>query len=365
MKKIVLCGGHLSPALALIRQLQKEKDLEIIFFGRKFATEGSFNTSAEFKEVRNLNIKFINITAGRLSRRLTLNALKSYIKIPFGFIQSLYYLLIFRPKLIVSFGGYLSLPVVFCGWLLGIDSICHEQPAIPGLANKINSLFAAKIFVSWPESVKYFPENKTKVTGNLTREEIFSSQSQNRQIDSFVKNNPGYILVTGGNQGSHFINNLIFKKAQKINHPIFHILGTANYKNDHQKSNDIKNKKYFSCDFVKTADIGAVFKSARFIIGRSGANTVWEAAVLGIPAFFIPLPHAASGEQFENAKILQKAGSAIILNQTELSAKIFLKALESFDQNLKSYQNKADEFKKSLPKNASLTLKSEILTFLK
>ncbi len=161
MKKIVICGGHLSPALALIGQLQKEKDLEIIFFGRKFATEGSANTSAEFKEINSQNLKFVNITAGRLSRKLTIPALISYLKIPLGFIQSFFNLLILRPKLIVSFGGYISPPVVFCGWLLGIDSICHEQPVVPGLANKINSLFVRKIFVSWPDTAKYFPENKT------------------------------------------------------------------------------------------------------------------------------------------------------------------------------------------------------------
>lgn len=362
MKKIVICGGHLSPALALIGLLQKEKDLDLIFFGRKFATEGSVNTSSEFKEVNSLNLKFVNITAGRFSRKLTFLALKSLLKIPLGFVQSFYYLLLIRPKLIVSFGGYLSLPVVFCGWLLGIDSICHEQPVVPGLANRINSLFAVKIFVSWQESAKYFPKNKTKVIGNMTREEIFKTVSQNSKINSFVKNHPGYILVSGGNQGSHFINNLIFTSAKKLNYPIFHILGTANYKNDHQRSKIIKSKNYFSANYVVSADIGIVFNNARFIVGRSGANTVWEAAVLAKPAVFIPLPHAASGEQRKNAGVLQNAGSAIILNQAELTPKSFIKALESFNKNLKTYQIKADVFKLTLPPKAAQTLKSEILS---
>ena len=361
MKKIVICGGHLSPALALIGQLQKEKDLEIIFFGRKFATEGSANTSAEFKEINSQNLKFVNITAGRLSRKLTIPALISYLKIPLGFIESFFNLLILRPKLIVSFGGYISPPVVFCGWLLGIDSICHEQPVVPGLANKINSLFVRKIFVSWPDTAKYFPENKTKLIGNLTREEIFRTASKNRKIVSFVKNNPGYILISGGNQGSHFINQIIFKNTKKLNHPIFHILGTANYKNDHQNAKRLKSKNYFSCDFVDSSDIGIVFNNAKFIIGRSGANTVWETAVLGKPAVFIPLPHSASDEQFANAKVLQNAGSAVILEQKNLSDKNFLKTIRDFNQNLDSHQKKADEFKKTLPQKASLVLKSEIL----
>lgn len=362
MKKIVVCGGHLSPALALIAQLQKEKELELIFFGRKFATEGSHNTSAEFKEVSSLNIRFVNITAGRLSRKLTTSALISYTKIPLGFIQSFYYLITLRPKLIISFGGYLSFPVVFCGWLLGISSICHEQPVKPGLANRLNSLFSKKIYVTWQNSAKYFPKEKTEVVGNLTRPEIFKTSCENPRITSFISKNPNFILVSGGNQGSHFINNLIFKNAKFLkDFSIFHILGTANYGNDHQKAKSIKSSRYFSCDFVTSKDIGAVLNNSAFLITRSGANTVWELAALGIPAIFIPLPHAASGEQLANAKVLENAGSAVVVNQKEVEPKTFLKTVESFSNNLSAYKRQADTLKKTLPLNASLKIKSEIL----
>lgn len=365
MKKIVICGGHLTPALALINELEKEKDLEVIFFGIKYATEGSKNTSAEFKEIEYLNIKFINIKAGRLSRKITWHALTSYAKIPLGFLTSLYYLLKFRPKLIVSFGGYLSLPVVFCGWLLGIDSICHEQPVIPGLASKVNSLFAKKIFVTWENSAKYFPKEKTEVLGNLTREEIFKNKPQDPKISSFISKNSNYILVTGGNQGSHFINNLIFKNIKKLNKfSIFHILGTANYRGDHQKAQNIKSKNYFACDFVTSIDIGAVLNNASLSITRSGANTVWELAALGKPAIFIPLPHAASQEQLANAKVLEDAGSSIIINQKDIDPSSFPKKVEKFARNLKTYEKNADNFKKHLPLKASYKIKSEILKTL-
>lgn len=363
MKKIVICGGHLSPALALITQLQKEKELDLIFFGRKYATEGSSNASAEFKEVSSLNVKFVNITAGRLSRKQTINALFSYAKIPLGFAQSLFYLIILRPKLIVSFGGYLSFPVIFCGWLLGISSICHEQPVKPGLANRLNSLFAKKIFVSWENSAKFFPQEKTEVIGNLTRPEIFNTYCQNPKIVSFISKNPNYILVSGGNQGSHFINNLIFKNAKLLkNFSIFHILGTANYQNDHQKAQSIKSSRYFSCDFVTSKDIGAVFKGASFLISRSGANTVWELAVLGIPAIFTPLPHAASQEQLANAQILENAGSSIIVNQKDINSSNFSKKVETFNRNLNSYKENADSFKKALPLKAAEKIKTYILS---
>lgn len=361
MKKIVICGGHLTPALALISELKREKNLDLLFFGRKYATEGSKNTSAEFKEVESQNLKFINIKAGRLSRKITIHALVSYAKIPVGFFMSFYYLLRYRPKLIVAFGGYLSLPVVFCGWLLGIDSICHEQAVVPGLANKMNSLFAKKIFITWQNSAMYFPKEKTEFVGNLTRKEIFQTKPQDIQILSFISKNPNYILITGGNQGSHFINNLIFKNAKFLkDFSILHILGTADYGNDHQKAKSIKSSRYFSCDFVTSRDIGAVLNGAAFLITRSGANTVWELAILGKPAILIPLPHAASQEQLANAKILENAGSAIVASQKEINSSSFFKTVEEFTGNLNTYKKQAERFKKSLTTDAALKVKSEI-----
>lgn len=365
MKKIVICGGHLTPSLALIEKLKDEKDIELIFFGRKYATEGSKNVSSEYREVNSLNIKFVSLTAGRLSRNLTLHGLISYLKIPLGFIQSFFYLLLFRPKLIISFGGYISLPVIFCGWLLGIDSISHEQASIPGLANKINSLFSKKMYLTWPQSQKYFPKGKIEVTGNLIRPDIFKKAADNPQINSFIKKNPNYILVTGGNQGSHFLNNLIFKNPALLKKfSVFHILGTANYKNDHANAQKIKNPKYYSCEFVTSGDIGSVFNNALFVISRSGANTVWELTSTAKPAILIPLPHSASGEQQSNARIFEEAGSGIVINQEDADWKNFQETVENFEADIKSYQKNADRFSKTIPANASEIIKKTSLSLV-
>lgn len=365
MKKIVICGGHLTPSLALIEKLKDEKDIELIFFGRKYATEGSKNISGEYREVNLLNIKFINITAGRLSRKLTLRAFISYLKIPLGFIQSLFYLLLYRPRLIISFGGYISLPVIFCGWLLGIDSISHEQASIPGLANKINYLFVKKMYLTWPQSKKYFPKGKIEVIGNLTRPDIFKKKAYNPQINSFIKKNPNYILITGGNQGSHFLNNLIFKNPGLLKKfSVFHILGTADFKHDHANAQKIKNQNYYSCQFVTSGDIGSVFNNALFAICRSGANTIWELVITAKPAILIPLPQSASGEQQSNARILEEAGSGIVINQEDADWKNFLEIVENFESEIKNYQKKAEIFAKTIPAKASQAVKKAILSLV-
>src|SRR3989304_6333470 len=74
------------------------------------------------------------------------------LRLPLGFVHALYLLLKLRPAGIVSFGGYLAVPTVICGWLLGIPSITHEQTIVAGYANKILSHFVKKIALTWPQS---------------------------------------------------------------------------------------------------------------------------------------------------------------------------------------------------------------------
>ena len=216
MKKIVISGGHLSPALSLIDKLNGQKDLEIIYFGRKLSTEGTKNYSAEYLVIKEKGIKFIAITAGRLQRKFTRYTFYSLLKFPIGFLQTFFHLLTIRPALIVSFGGYLSTPVVFCGWLLGIGSVTHEQAVIPGLATKINSLFVKRIFLSWQESKKYFPDSKSEVIGNLVRGSIYKTKAKSKIISNFLIKSKNLIYITGGNQGSHIINKVILGALNKL-----------------------------------------------------------------------------------------------------------------------------------------------------
>lgn len=364
MKKIIICGGHLTPAISLIEELEKEKDISIRFIGRKYATEGSKKLSQEYKIVSKKRIKFYQISAGRLQRKFTKFTIPSLLKIPIGFLQSFIYLLITRPNIVVSFGGYVSCPVVISAWLLGIKSITHEQSIVPGIANKINSLFVDKIFLSWPESASYFNKNKTKVIGNLIRKDIFNAKSVNKKIGGFLDQSKKLIYITGGNQGSHFINTFIFHSINIFSdYNLIHQLGATNYQGDLEKSNNLKLKNYLPIDFVDADSIGAVLEKAEFVISRSGANTVWELAALAKPSILIPLPIAAGNEQFYNAKILESAGSAIIIEEKNVNSIKVNEAIKNFEKNLTLYKNAAIKFQKTIPKDASIKLKQEVLMY--
>lgn len=352
MKKIVITGGHLTPALALIEKLEKEKDYQIYFFGRKFALEGAKNLSAEYRQIVKKNIKFTNITTGRIQRKFTSHTIPSLLKIPLGFISSFLNLLLVRPNIILSFGGYLSTPVIFSGWLLGIDSITHEQALVAGLANKINSIFAKKIFVVWPQTIKFFPKEKTEVIGNLTRSAIFKKQAKDAKIQKFL-NRPGkLIFITGGSLGSHFLNQKIFKLLPILDkYLVIHQVGTTNYRGDLDNARKIKRANYLGVDYLDADNIGAVLNRVDLTIARSGANTVWDLATLAKISILVPLPISASGEQQENAKILESAGTATILDQDQCTQDKLATVINYVFKHYSTFQKNAKNFAKTLPRD--------------
>ncbi|MEX2028337.1 MAG: UDP-N-acetylglucosamine--N-acetylmuramyl-(pentapeptide) pyrophosphoryl-undecaprenol N-acetylglucosamine transferase [Candidatus Curtissbacteria bacterium] len=353
MKKIVIVGGHLTPALAVADALAEKKNYRVIFFGRKKATDGSDNLSAEFREVTKRDIPMVDIVSGRLTRKLTKYTIPSLLKIPLGFLLSFLYLIKYRPGTVIAFGGYLSTPVIFSAWLLGIDSITHEQAVTPGLANKINSLFVKKIFLSWPGAQKEFPGEKSEVIG--TPQPALSKKSPgNEKLKSFVTKKGDLLVILGGSQGSHAINRFIFKNLDLFSsYNILHQLGMADYLGDHAKASTIRKNNYLAVDYISPEDLGAVLSGAKFIISRSGANTVWDLAALAKPAIFIPLPIAAGDEQTKNAQILETAGSAIILSQKDLSRQTMKKNLVRMEKDTKEFEKNAKIFQKTLPQNAA------------
>ena len=161
IKKIIISGGHPAPALAIIDILKKDHpEIKIIFVGRKYNNAQERSESFEYQEIHKRLLQFINLEAGRVTRVVSMRSLLNILRIPIGFVHALFILTGQRPDAILTFGGYLSLPIAFIGCLFGIPVYIHEQTIHPGAANKIISHFAKKIFISFEQSTKYFPSNK-------------------------------------------------------------------------------------------------------------------------------------------------------------------------------------------------------------
>jgi UDP-N-acetylglucosamine--N-acetylmuramyl-(pentapeptide) pyrophosphoryl-undecaprenol N-acetylglucosamine transferase len=319
-KTLVFTGGHHTSALVVAREL-KEKGWEIVWLGHRHSMWGDKSDSAEYKEVTAQGIKFCDLKAGKFYR--TYNPLK-LIRIPLGFIQSFILLSIIKPRGIVSFGGYLAVPVVIMGRIMGIAAITHEQTITAGWANKLIAGFAVKIALTWPESAKYYPEDKTEVVGLPIRNELLNSKN-NIKKDT--------IYITGGKQGSHTLNQIVFDSLGQLlkKYKIIHQTGSSTLYNDYETGKLLANDDYQVFDFDSRKALDAL-QSCSIVVGRSGAHTVYELAILGKRSVLIPIPWVSHNEQYLNAKLLEDHGLAIILEEKNLSSASLVDSLGKADK---------------------------------
>ena len=339
--KVVLTGTHFTPAQAVIEELQKidlldssptGSGISLIYIGRNTTMEGDDTPSVESSVLPKLGVKFLAISAGRLQRQLSLYTIPSLIKIPIGFIQSFFYLLKEMPDLVISFGGYVGLPVVISAWILNIPIIIHEQALVPGLSNSISALFADKIAVSFEEESSTSRNHKTIVTGNPIREQALIPREQPSEFFGQVlaKKNQAHLpllLVTGGNQGSHFINNLIKDNLKEILKlaVVLHQTGDSKFLDfeqlDIEKKNMDKGDRYFITRWLDPADFAQGLMNADLSISRAGINTLIEASRFNTPTLVIPIDNR---EQKFNGKYFKDRGLVEVLEQKQATSKHFL-----------------------------------------
>lgn len=364
--KIVITGGHHTCALVVAKRLLK-KGHQVFWLGHKFSMWGDRNVSAEYLEVTRAEIPFFELKAGKYWQTLDL---KKLVRLPLGFVQAFFYLLKIKPDLIVSFGGYLAVPVVIVGWVLRIPSVTHEQTVVAGLANKLISPFVKKIFISWPQTAKYFLPEKTVLAGLPLRKEIFVKMTKKYEF----KENLPTIYITGGKQGAHVINRAVFEVLDKLleKYNVIHQCGLSSVHKDYKEAKDRKQRtenrkreRYKVVDYIFPEDIGAVFAEADLVIGRAGAHTVYELAALGKPAVLIPYPYLYQDEQTKNAEVLEDIGLVKILPQKNLTGDSLHQCINSLAQNIEEHKNAGEEAKKLVVLNATERMVKEIEKVIK
>ena len=352
--KILITGAHFTPAVATIEELKKITDVDIVYVGRKKTLEGDETSSVESKVLPQLGVKFIPITTGRLQRLLTIYTLFSLLKIPIGFIQALIIILSERPDVILSFGGYVAIPIVIIGWLFSIPIIIHEQTLISGLANKISFLFADKIALSFKQD-KYFKKS-TVLTGNPIRRQIL--EGVNLAHPGGVLD-PPVLLIMGGNQGSHVMNIAVEGILDKLINIafVYHITGDSKFHDferlEKRQSNHYLVKKWVGKEW------GEILSKADLVISRAGINTLTELAYLGKPALVIPIPYLYSDEQNKNARFFESLGLVQILPQSKLSGNTLLKNIRAMLSNLNYLKDKAKKSKEVVIPDAARRLALE------
>ncbi|MBD3329005.1 hypothetical protein GF357_00745 [Candidatus Dojkabacteria bacterium] len=351
-KKILITGGgsggHVSPVQGIIDKF-KEKygnaQEKILYVGGKLVSESdSSGKSVEEMRFENSQTKFISIRSGKLQRVFSLKSIKLLFGIIGGFIDAWKVIEKFKPDIIFSTGGYVTVPVCLVGWLKKIPIYLHEQTAAVGLTNKIVSKFAKKIYISFKQSAKFFPKGKTLHTGNIIRKCVFEKKGSGpvaRAVKTMQPKRDKFpiICIVGGGLGSHFLNLITRQMLPYLLTEFQVILQTG--KDSSHKDYDIMQKErdklpkdkqsmFFPTKFIDENEFGYVFRNIDIYVGRAGANFVYEMGLLRKPSVLIPIPWVTHNEQTLNAQTLVEAGLGRIIPQGEVTAEKLFNELQKF-----------------------------------
>lgn len=298
-------GGHALPILLLSEGLKDIGQTVTIFVSGTALEEELFRPYHTVK-----------ITSGKFDRRNSFNNIFGLISLLAGSIEAFFYLLFCRPKLIISKGGFLAVPVLLASRLLQIPYFTHESDSEVGLTNKMFMEGAREFFVGFPAEVYggEIKKSNAKYIGQIIRREFAETAK------SKISNNKPTIFVTGGSQGSKRINEVVLEIAPELlkKYQIIHQVGKYDISNI-----KLDTEGYSVFSFSIKRQIEAMI-SADLIIGRAGATTIGEISALKKASILIPYPYASSDHQTKNAKYMERAGGAIMIKEENLTPKLLL-----------------------------------------
>jgi UDP-N-acetylglucosamine--N-acetylmuramyl-(pentapeptide) pyrophosphoryl-undecaprenol N-acetylglucosamine transferase len=312
-------GGHIYPGLAVAAELRKllaqEQGSQQGRQDCRFFWIGS-NTGMDRSLVEGAGLDFFGIPSGRLRRYVTLKTIPDFFKVIAGYFAARKILKKQRPCLLFSKGGFVSVPPCAAAASLGIPVFTHESDYSPGLATRINTRFVCmtggRIFTAYEESARFLPavpRDQILVSGNPVRAEFRSARAEKGRAFLGLGPEARILLVLGGSQGAGEINELVRAALPELTryYTVVHQTGPA-------ADWDLPaSERYRPYPYITEA-MPDVLAAAELVLGRSGAGTVWESAVLGKPMLLVPLRGAGTrGDQVENARFFEQAGAAIAL----------------------------------------------------
>lgn len=355
MKKIILSGGgtlgSVSPLVALYKNFTEEKyDLEFLWVGTHKGPEAAF--------VRGYGIPYRAIPAGKFRRYASLKNIFDPLLVLAGFAASFFLLIRYRPNVIVSAGGYVSVPLVWAGWILRIPALIHQQDARVGLANKLMAPFARRITSAFERGYKYFGTKKCVVIGNPVRSDLYQNDKAKALVFFGFSNTVPTILVLGGGTGAQTLNRLVMQTLENLVQfcQIIHATGKG------KMATEARHSRYRSYEFLDAEAIAMAYAASDLVVSRAGMSTLTELAYLQKPVVVIPIPGT---HQEDNAHEFTKHNACELLNQKELDPKSFSQILKDMVYDSALLHELSKNIGKVMPRSANRKIMEEVLVLMK
>jgi UDP-N-acetylglucosamine--N-acetylmuramyl-(pentapeptide) pyrophosphoryl-undecaprenol N-acetylglucosamine transferase len=320
-------GGHLFPGIAIAEEFnRREKGWEVIFIGT--------GKDLEKRMLPRWGFKLMTVPALPLKGRswwrkgMGIITLLQGVWISRGFLRRI------APRLVIGLGGYAAGSVIIAATLLRIQRVIQEQNVYPGLTNRMAARFAQRVFLSWKEGTRFFPQKKVRVTGNPLRRGILTGRGKKRAGRPFT------ILILGGSQGAAAINKAMIEALAALEEiaqdlRIIHQTGKEHYGwvKGKYKGKGVEVSVYPFID-----EMAPCYHEAHLVICRAGATTITELCAWGRASILIPYPYAADDHQRKNAQVLVDHGAGRMILNAELSGKRLAEEILLLYHNRKALQ---------------------------
>jgi len=305
-------GGHLFPAQALAGELMRRGRRVVVMTDGRGHNYGNAFPGAEIATV----------PAATFAGRSPLGRVAAFGMIALGVAAALSKLRKLRPRAVVGFGGYPSLPVMLAASLARVPSALHEQNAVLGRVNRLLAPRVAKVAATFPFA-RFAPNHPERVvfTGNPVRAEAAAFRTA-----PYVPPAPGdpiRLLIFGGSQGAKALSEIVPAALARLPEDLRARLEITQQcrGEDLQMVRDAYVASGLNADVAKFfTDLPRRMAAAHLVIARSGASTLSELTVIGRPSILVPYPHAMDDHQAANADVLEKAGAAWVVKQDALNA---------------------------------------------
>lgn len=331
-------GGHLYPGIAIAEEVTRRPGNQVLFVGTPRGLESRLVPAAGFR-LELLQVSGLNrVGLGRFAKGL--------IRLPTAFFASRGILRKFRPDLVIGVGGYASGPLVLTAALLGYPTAIQEQNSHPGFTNRVLGHFVRRVFIAFEDAGAFFARRKTVLAGNPVRRKFLEAsattpsapQAMTSPASASPPPSPASVsptptpspspasasptptvLVVGGSQGARAVNDLVIGAAAQLRAEgrlprVVHQTGPADEARVRERYSELGLTGLVEVrPFIE--DMSSALVGAALVVGRAGALTLAELAMVGRPAILIPLPTAAADHQSRNAASFARVGAAIVADQ--------------------------------------------------
>ncbi len=345
--------GSVTPQLAVYEELtaryaQQGQSVEALWIGTRSGPEREL--------IHTYHIPFISIASGKLRRYVSIRNFFDPLLILIGILQAVWHIWRFRPDIILHAAGYVGVPVVAAGSVLGKKSVTLQLDFQPSLSNLIGARFSAAVGVATQEQKQYFPSKKTVVVGIPTRvPTLAEQQAALHRMSLAIKKRlhitagEKSVLIMGGGTGAQSLNESVEACVESLVQyaHIIHITGRGKKGNSEELARTYH--RYHPFEFP--SDEMIAFESlADVVVTRAGMGTLAELSALGKPTIIIPIPNT---HQEKNANYFLTREAALVLSNITLTPKIFIQTVSGLLESTHAQGGLSKNMKTALPSDAA------------